>query len=547
MRKFSWLLLLFVVITWQAGPAVADEEISGNFEIKENGQIIGAEKFTILFENDGRISAESRGTTRQDDNEAKDYTKLLMRNLSGPVHSYQREVFVSKLPRVLGATYENGELIIELRDGPRKREQRMSITPATMILDVGVWSHLHILLHRYSHRTGGEQRFVVAIPSGLRLVDPLTLRLIGHEAVSLQNGFFMANKYFLNRGDVGMIIWADKEGRILKIESPMQALSVELIKYDGERAPEINPVKVIGGDLVLEQVRIPTQEGTLAGVLTKPRGIEGRLPGIVFLSTSGPHDRDGNSPTVAINIGTGEWLDSISGSGFAVLRLDDRGVGESEGDLAKSSLSVQALDAVTAIDFLRARPDIDSERIALIGHGEGANVAIVVAAKRSDLKAMVVVSPSDVPLSQLVEEQTRARIEAEGASNPMAFERHPLINMMRLAKEKPDQKFTVLGGKPVYLDVYREWFAMQPVADLQNATAKVLHVQPGMDLQVFPRHAAGFRDALGSDGRYSYKEFSKLNHFLKPSRGTIGEYADPEAKVDEDFVQYLIGWLKANL
>jgi len=267
----------------------------------------------------------------------------------------------------------------------------------------------------------------------------------------------------------------------------------------------------------------------------------------VFLSDSGPHDRDGNSAVGGINIGTGEMLDALSTSGFAVLRLDDRGVGESGGDVARNSLSIQALDAIAQIDFLRSRPDIDAERIALLGHGEGANVAIMVAAKRPDLKALILLAPSDVPLSQLSEEQIKHRVQLENRNDPGAWERHPIIRLMRIAQKEPNREFLVFGGRSVYLDIYREWFAMQPVENLKKSQGKILHLQSDKDLQVFPRHANGFRKALGGDSRYSFKSFAGLNHFFKPSHGTIGEYADPTLKVDPKFVAYLIGWLKANL
>jgi len=548
MRFFKRLVMTTLLLALSATAVHSSEDISGTFQVKEGDKVIGAERFNIVFEDDGRIKTESQGTVLEGKTEVKDYTRLVMRTLSGPIHTYQREVQVSNLPRLLGATYQNGELLLERREGPRKTDARLQITSATIPLDIGIWHHLHLMLQRYSHRIGGEQKFTVVLPSGERLIDDVTLRLLGPEAVSLEGGYFKANKYFFNRRDQGFIFWADTRGEILRIESPMQGLVIERLKYNGERAAEVNAVQVRRDDISYEEVRLPGFEIELAGVLTKPRGLEGRLPAVIFLSDSGPHDRDGINTVSNIDVGTNSLLNALSKAGFAVLRLDDRGVGDSGGDIARNSMSVQALDAAAMIHFLAARPDIDPDRIALLGQGEGANAAIMVAAKEPDrIQALVLLSPSDIPLTDLAIEQVKRRLEDAGQRDPEAWKRSGVAMLIRIAQEKPEEKLYILGDRPVFLDLYREWAAMKPLEDIRLTKAKILHVQPEMDLQIFPQHAEGFQKALAGEPRYTFKSFAGLNHFFKPSKGTIGEYADPTAEVAEPFVTYVIDWLKANL
>lgn len=546
--RFFMHLVMITLIAALPSATLGSEDITGTFQVKEGDQVIGAERFSIVFEDDGRVKTESQGTIKEGKTEVRDFTRLVMRTLDGPIHTYQREVQVSELPRVLGATYQNGELLIERREGPRKTESRLQISPATLPIDIGIWHQLHLVLQRYSHRIGGEQKFTIVLPSGDRLIDNVTLKLLGSEAVSLQDGYYKANKYFFNRRDQGMIIWADTRGEILRIESPMQGLVVERIKYEGERAEEVNPVKFRRDDITYESVRVPGFETELAGVLTKPLGLEGRLPVVIFLSDSGPHDRDGINTTSNIDVGTNTLLDTISKSGFAVLRLDDRGVGESGGDIARNSMSVQALDAAAMIQYLKQRPDIDPARIALAGQGEGANAAIMVAAKEPDsLQALVLLSPSDVSLTDLAIEQVKRRLDDSGQHDPEAWRRSGVAMLIRIAQEKPDQEIYVMGDRPVFLDLYREWAAMKPLEEVRKTKAKILHVQPEMDLQIFPQHAEGFKKALSGEARYTFKSFAGLNHFFKPSVGTIGEYADPTTEVSEAFVTYVSDWLKANL
>jgi pimeloyl-ACP methyl ester carboxylesterase len=320
-----------------------------------------------------------------------------------------------------------------------------------------------------------------------------------------------------------------------------------LTKYDGERAAEVNPVQTMTSPaLAYEPVQVVSDGVKLAGVFTRPRGLAGRLPAVLFLSDSGKHDRDGVAPTANLNLGTGRALDHLcQATGFAVLRMDDRNTGESEGDIPQNSLSVQANDAANLLDFLKKRPDVDPQRLAIIGHGEGANVAIMVAAKRPDLKAAVLLAPSDVPFSELMEEVVKTRHSADGG-DPDGWKRSPILTILSHARQS-DKKTVVLGGRPVYLDYYREWFAMKPVDDLRQTSARILHVQGGKDLQVYPKHAEGFRRALGGDKRYTFRQFDNLNHLFRPSKGTLGEYADPTATIDPAFVDYVAAWLQASL
>ena len=57
------------------------------------------------------------------------------------------------------------------------------------------------------------------------------------------------------------------------------------------------------------------------------------------------------------------------------MRLDDRGVGASEGDATTATLEDTADDAHAALRLLRAQPVVDARRIGLIGHSYGGEVA----------------------------------------------------------------------------------------------------------------------------------------------------------------------------
>ncbi|MBT8208684.1 MAG: lysophospholipase, partial [Acidimicrobiia bacterium] len=62
--------------------------------------------------------------------------------------------------------------------------------------------------------------------------------------------------------------------------------------------------------------------------------------------------------------------------GYAAFRFDMRGCGESDGEFGRVICLEQVDDTRAAIDFLQERPEIDAQRIALVGSSFGAAVAI---------------------------------------------------------------------------------------------------------------------------------------------------------------------------
>jgi len=71
----------------------------------------------------------------------------------------------------------------------------------------------------------------------------------------------------------------------------------------------------------------------LAGTLTLPRG-SGPVPVVLLITGSGPQDRNetvmGHRPFLVL-------ADYLTRKGIAVLRVDDRGVGRSAGDVATAT------------------------------------------------------------------------------------------------------------------------------------------------------------------------------------------------------------------
>ncbi len=152
---------------------------------------------------------------------------------------------------------------------------------------------------------------------------------------------------------------------------------------------------------------------TLAGTLTVPAG-KGPHPAVLLLPGSGPVDRNetmlpGHKPFLVI-------ADYLTRRGVAVLRVDDRSVGGSKGDYMKSTCENFAGDALAAIDFLRKQPDVDKNRIGIVGHSQGAIVAPMAAVQSSDVSFIVMLAAPVLPDRLNSRLRLAANLEAKGAS-----------------------------------------------------------------------------------------------------------------------------------
>jgi hypothetical protein len=155
-----------------------------------------------------------------------------------------------------------------------------------------------------------------------------------------------------------------------------------------------------GAPYSAESVTVPTPMGhSLAGTLTLPRGASRANPvaAIITISGTGPQDRDeyigfeGYRPFRQI-------ADSLGRRGIAVLRMDDRGVGGSQGTFKGATHFDFVEDIRAGLAYLRTRPEIDVTRIGLLGHSEGALDAPLVAVKEPTVRALVLLAGQARPL-----------------------------------------------------------------------------------------------------------------------------------------------------
>ena len=149
-----------------------------------------------------------------------------------------------------------------------------------------------------------------------------------------------------------------------------------------------------GAQYAAEDVTVTTPAGhTLAGTLTLPKSASGthRVPAIVTISGSGPQDRDESIGLPGYRPFR-QYADSLARRGIATLRMDDRGTGASKGTFRGSTSADFAEDIRAGLAYLRTRAEIDTARLGVLGHSEGALIAPMVAEKEPALRAIVLLA-----------------------------------------------------------------------------------------------------------------------------------------------------------
>lgn len=104
---------------------------------------------------------------------------------------------------------------------------------------------------------------------------------------------------------------------------------------------------------------------------------------------------------------------ALNVSGFGVLALDLRGHGASEG--ASSALGSMQLDVQAALDWLKTRQDVLTDRLGIIGASLGASLAVLAAAADPAVRSIALLSPASEYRGLRCEAAMRRFAERSGA------------------------------------------------------------------------------------------------------------------------------------
>jgi alpha-beta hydrolase superfamily lysophospholipase len=138
-----------------------------------------------------------------------------------------------------------------------------------------------------------------------------------------------------------------------------------------------------------------------------------------------------------------EWdpaAQALSAAGFAVLALDLRGHGESSGGYADGLTPMQQ-DVQAALDWLKARPEVQSGRVGIAGASLGASLAVLVAASDATVRSVALLSPGSEYRGVRCEASMRKFAERGGAAMLVAASGDPYA--LRTVRQ-----FSAMGAGP---------------------------------------------------------------------------------------------------
>lgn len=221
-------------------------------------------------------------------------------------------------------------------------------------------------------------------------------------------------------------------------------------------------------------VQLENEGQTIVGTLALPDGAEGPLPVVLIF-----HGFTGQRQELPI-VNTEESMYSrtariLAEQGYASLRIDFRGSGESDGAWEDTTFSSQISDALVALDYVSGLENIDPERIALLGLSQGGLVSASVAGRDSRVKSVIlwsaVATPAYTYSGLLTAEVVQAGLQA--GDEAVAF--------------------TLPWGAESSLKrpFFEDLFKVDPVAEITQYTGPLMSVVGLNDTIVTPQPMAG--------------------------------------------------------
>lgn len=325
-----------------------------------------------------------------------------------------------------------------------------------------------------------------------------------------------------------------------------------------------------------EEVSLENQSANvkLAGTLTLPEQ-GGPFPAVVLITGSGAQDRNeevfGHRPFLIL-------ADHLTRNGIAVLRMDDRGVDGSTGDIDESTSEDFARDILTGVAYLKNRKGIDPKKIGLVGHSEGGLIAPIAASQSEDVAFIVMMAGPGLSGEEILYLQSRQIAQASGvpeedieknmktqgkiysllkSGKPDEVTKEKLHTMFledynRMTEEEkkkigdPEESFE-LQVKRVTSKWFRFFLGYDPALTLRKLRCPVLAIIGEKDLQVSAKeNLAAIEKALkeGGNGHFTVKELPGLNHlFQKAQTGSPSEYSKITETINPAALNLISGWI----
>jgi pimeloyl-ACP methyl ester carboxylesterase len=416
--------------------------------------------------------------------------------------------------------------VLTVQGAPQQKADAVSADPV-VLPSMFLGSYAALARRLQGKAVGAEMRGYVAPQA------EVTIRVtaVAPERIDTPKGIINATRYSLTlnspppAGDLPVNLWADADGGLLRLNIPSQ--TIEMAREDIASAASRTAAFSLPGD---ETITIPSLGFNLAGTITRPKAAAAAAPAVILISGSGPTDRDETVAGIAV---FGHIARDLVAAGFAVVRYDKRGVGQSGGRVESVTIADYAEDARQVLLWTERQKGIDKDRIALVGHSEGALVAMLVGAReRGKVAALALIAAPSTKGSEVVLEQQKHLLSKMPIDDAQRAEKVAL-------QEKINQAVIKGTGWTDIPDAARRvadtpWFysflTFDPMRAIAETRQPVLIVQGELDTQVQPYHADRLaeyaRARKGDKVPVEVVKVPGVNHILVPAKtGEVAEYA----------------------
>ena len=300
-----------------------------------------------------------------------------------------------------------------------------------------------------------------------------------------------------------------------------------------------------------EDVSFANGDAVLKGTLVLPEGCSRKTPVLVMVTGSGLQNRDEeiyeHKPFAVI-------ADALARAGIATLRYDDRGFGESTGDLVHCTTEDMKNDALAGIGLLRERFD----RVGVIGHSEGGTIALMLAAeKKADFivsLAGMVVSGKETLLWQNRVSLAAAGIPAETIDTyckalETVFDAStsgmptPSASQFELPAALSQNLTAVI--RQLNMPYLKHFVTLDVRPLLGVISCPVLALNGTKDMQVEAESNLGaLRSGLPDNPCNKFETVEGVNHMFQHCQtGMTNEYRDIEETFAPEVLEKLVDWL----
>jgi pimeloyl-ACP methyl ester carboxylesterase len=226
-------------------------------------------------------------------------------------------------------------------------------------------------------------------------------------------------------------------------------------------------------------IALKTMAGTIAGTLTMPKTVSGKIPVVLIIGAAGSVDRDGNCKNPPLNANTYQLLAGALGkAGIASVRYDKRMVGQSVSADKENQLRIEDYvdDATSLIGMLN--DDGRFSKIILAGHGQGALVSMMATADQP-IKGLISLEGAGTPADKMLTDQMKSQ------PSYLGDEFKAMLDTLRKGKitDNIDPALYAIA-RPTIQPFLMSWCRYDPLREIKKNKMPILLIQGTTDLLV---------------------------------------------------------------